>query len=95
MRMTKLSINRYTYTDDGYGGKSQGVATTLSIFGKVNISANELRPLPSGYDFYSNIVIATFDTLLPDDTITVGDSTFRIVSASIIKTINIYFGVEI
>lgn len=94
MIFEKLSITRHTTEDDGFGGKSATTTSTFSIFGKVNITDNELKSLPSGYGFYKKIIIATFDELLPDDQVIYDSLTFRIVSGSSSKRFNIYYGVQ-
>lgn len=94
MRLDKLTVNRVVYEDDGYGGASESSTSSFTIFGKYNIKNNELKPLPSGHGFYKQLIIATFDTLLPNDTITVSNTLFSIVSARESKRLNIYRGIE-
>lgn len=94
MIFEKISIIRPTLQSDEFGGNAISTTSTFSIFGKTNITDNDLKSLPNGYGFYKKIVIATFDELLTGDLVSIDNRTFRIVSSGSSKRLNIYFGVE-
>lgn len=94
MIMEKLTAKRLTLQGDGFGGNSIKTTVDFTIFGKINITENELKALPQGYGFYKKIALVTFDELLTDDRIIYDNISFRIVSSSKSKTLNIYYGVQ-
>lgn len=94
MIFEKISAKRLTLQADGFGGNSTKAAVDFTIFGKTNITDNELKALPQGYGFYKKIVIVTIDELLTDDRVIIENTSFRIVSSSKSKTLNIYYGVQ-
>jgi len=94
MIMEKLTAKRLTLQGDGFGGSTTKTATNFTIFGKVNVTDNELKALPSGYGFYKKIVIVSFDELLTGDRVIKDGISYRIVCSSKSKTLSIYHGVQ-